>query len=217
MDIRTCHPKTTRKQIDGSSGIKRNGRTRTAFRNSEAISSGSTLLCYWTPTSWVPGLAVAPLRKLDFHHSSPRCSTLVWLLAEPSCSDDDALHPWVFLCSNCMRPQKQSWRLGCTFQRDRHGKRQIDSHLVYNVLFHLWHQMMYTSKLLGDVRPFTLVFHIGFNQSKLILLPSNIAATTHMKNCSTSSNNIKSFFLNVSMKVFVLVNYGLNDNNIVCI
>ena len=83
------------------------------------------------------GFAVAPHCKLGFYHSSPGCSTLVWSLAEPSCSDDDALHPWVFLCSNCTRPQKQSWRLGCTFPRDRHGKRQIDSPLVHNVLFHL--------------------------------------------------------------------------------
>ena len=83
------------------------------------------------------GFPVAPRRKLDFHHSSPGCSTLVWSLAEPSCLDDDALHPWVFLCSNCTRPQKQNWRLGCTFQRDRYGKRQIDSHLVRNVLFQL--------------------------------------------------------------------------------
>ena len=83
------------------------------------------------------GFAVAPRRKLDFHHSSPRCSALVLSLVEPSCSDCDALHPRVFLCSNRTRPQKQSWRWGCTFQRDGHGKRQIDSHLVHNVLFHL--------------------------------------------------------------------------------
>ena len=83
------------------------------------------------------GFAVTPRHKLDFHRSSPGCSTLVWLLVEPSCSDDDALNHQVFLCSNCTRPQKQSWRLGCTFQRDGHGKRQIDSHLVRNVLFHL--------------------------------------------------------------------------------
>ena len=61
------------------------------------------------------GFAVAPHRKLDFHHSSPGCSTLVWSLAEPSCSHDDALHSWVFLCSKCTRPQKQTERLGCTF------------------------------------------------------------------------------------------------------
>ena len=88
------------------------------------------------------GFAIAPCHKLHFHHSSFRCSALVWSLAEPSSSDDDALHPWVFLCSNCTRPRKQSWCLGCTFQRDGHGKRQIDSHLVSNVLFHLQHQMV---------------------------------------------------------------------------
>ena len=103
------------------------------------------------------GLTVAPRRKLDFHHSSPGCSALVCLLAESSCFDDDAQHPLVFLHSNCTWPQKQSWRFGSTFQRDGHGKRQIDSHLVCNVLFHLQHQMVYTPELLGDVRPFTLV------------------------------------------------------------
>ena len=51
-----------------------------------------------------------------------------------------------------------SQHLGCTFQRDGHGKRQIDTHLVYNVLFHLRHQMVYTSELLGDVQPFTPTF-----------------------------------------------------------
>ena len=89
------------------------------------------------PRSDFLGFAVTPRRKLDFHHSSPGCSTLVWSLVEPFCSDYDALHPQAFLCSNCTKPQKQSWRLGCTFQRDGHGKRQIDSHLVRNVLFHL--------------------------------------------------------------------------------
>ena len=103
------------------------------------------------------GFAVAPRHKLDFHHSSLRCSTLVWSLVEPCCSDDDALHPRVFLCSNCTQPQKQSWRLGCTFQRDGHGKRQIDSHLVCNVLFHLRHQTVDTTELFGDVWQFTLV------------------------------------------------------------
>ena len=57
------------------------------------------------------GFAVAPRRKLDFHHSSPGCSALVCSLASPFCSDDDALHPRVFLCSNCTLPQKQHWRL----------------------------------------------------------------------------------------------------------
>ena len=86
--------------------------------------------------------------------------------SESSYSDDDALHPQVFLCSNCTRPQKQSWRLGCTFQRDRHGKGQIDSHLIRNVLFHLRHQMVYSSELLGDVRPIKLVIPHRFQPLK---------------------------------------------------
>ena len=49
--------------------------------------------------------------------------------------------------------------------------------------------------------PSHLFSHIGFNQSKPILLPSNIDAITHRKNCSTSSNSIESFFLNVSTEV----------------
>ena len=47
--------------------------------------------------------AVATRHKLDFYHSSSGCSTTVCSLPSPSCSDDDALHPWVFLCFNCMR------------------------------------------------------------------------------------------------------------------
>ena len=85
------------------------------------------------------GFAVAPPHKLDFHHSPLGCSALVWSLVGPSYLDDDALHPRVFLCSNCTRPQKQIWRLGPTFQRDEYGKRQIDSHLVCNALFHPRH------------------------------------------------------------------------------
>ena len=46
-----------------------------------------------------------------------------------------------------------------------------------------------------------LLSHTSLNQSKLVFLPSNAAATTHKKNCSTSSNSIKSFSLNVSTKV----------------
>ena len=44
MDIRTRHPKKTRKRMDGPSDIKKHGRIQTAFRNSVAI---STVLCAW--------------------------------------------------------------------------------------------------------------------------------------------------------------------------
>ena len=104
------------------------------------------------------GFVVSPCPKLDFDHSSPGCSTLVWLLPSPSYLDDDALHPWVFLCFNCTWPQKQRWCLGSTFERDGHGKWQIDSHLVHNVFFHPENQMVYTSELFGDIQPFMLVF-----------------------------------------------------------
>ena len=53
------------------------------------------------PRCYFLGFAVAPRHKLDFHHSSPGCSALVWSLVKPSYSDDDALHTRIFLCSNC--------------------------------------------------------------------------------------------------------------------
>ena len=58
------------------------------------------------------GFAIAPRCKLDFCHSSLRCSADVCSLASPSCSDDDAANTRVFLCFNCRRPQKQRWQLG---------------------------------------------------------------------------------------------------------
>ena len=104
------------------------------------------------------GFVVAPRRKLDFHHSSLGCPTLMCSLASPSYSGDDAhTSPGLPVLQMHVTP-KQRWRLGSTFEWDEHGKRQIDSRLVPNVLFQLPNQMVYPSELLDDVQPFMLVF-----------------------------------------------------------
>ena len=79
------------------------------------------------------GFVVAPRCKLDFHHSSPGCSNVVCSLASPSYSDDDALHPRVFLCINCTQSQKQRWCLGSAFQSGGHSSDR--STLTWSAMF----------------------------------------------------------------------------------
>ena len=52
------------------------------------------------------GFAVTPHPKLDFHHSSLRCSIVVCSLLSPSCPDDDVANPWVELC---LERKGQKW------------------------------------------------------------------------------------------------------------
>ena len=49
----------------------------------------------------VRGIVVTDCRKVDFHHSSLRGSTTMQLLPLPSCSEEDAPDPWLFLCKIC--------------------------------------------------------------------------------------------------------------------
>ena len=146
------------------------------------------------------GFAVVPCHKLDFHHFSPRFSTLVGSLAKLSCSNDDARHLQVFLCSNCMRTKIKVGAWGRHFKGMDMESDKLT--LTWSAMFCSTSDIKWCTFLnyLVTFVHSRLFYHIGFNQSKPILLPSNIAATTHRKHCYTSSNNIKSFFLNVSTK-----------------
>ena len=65
-----------------------------------------------------------------------------------------------------------------------------------------WHTFLYFLVTFGHS---SLWSQTRANHSKLVFLPSSAAATTHKKNCSTASNSVRSFRLNLLTKVLNIV------------